>query len=48
VGLPFSDVLHWWMIEPGIETSKRVSCGQDVPPDTDEFWRMSATVVPRS
>src|ERR1019366_3818360 len=43
-----SDVLHCRLIDPGVETSKRVSCGQEVVPDCDAAWRMTATVVPRS
>ena len=38
-GLVPSDVLHWRLIEPGVEMSKRVSCGQEVPPDCDAAWR---------
>src|ERR1700684_3395050 len=47
-GLVPSEVLHWRLIEPGVETSKRVCCGQEVPPDADAACRMSATTVPRS
>src|ERR1700689_5259827 len=43
-GLVPSDVLHWRLIDPGVEMSKRVSCGQEVPPDCDGPWVMSATV----
>src|ERR1700739_2604744 len=46
-GLAPSEVLHWRLIAPGVEISKRVSCGQEVPPESDAGWRMSATVVPR-
>ena len=47
-GFEPSDVLHWRLIDPGVEMSKRVSCGQEVPPDSHAAWVMSATVVPRS
>src|ERR1700719_2131666 len=46
-GFAPSDVLHCRLIEPGVEMLKRVSCGQEVPPDADADCRMSATVVPR-
>src|SRR5580704_2818312 len=43
-----SAMLHWRLIDPGVEISKRVSCGQEVPPDCDAALVISATVVPRS
>src|SRR6476619_4190244 len=47
-GLDPSDVLHRRLINAEPETSKRVSCGQEVPPDWNADWRMSPTIVPRS
>ena len=38
-GLCAERVLHWRLIVPGVEISKRVSCGQEVPPDSDAGWR---------
>src|SRR6266853_3482950 len=45
-GLVPREVLHWRLIVPGVETSKRVSCGQAVPPDRVAACRMSPTAEP--
>src|SRR6476469_3563742 len=37
-GLDPSEVLHWRLIDAEPETSKRVSCGQAVPPDWKPDW----------
>src|ERR1700680_285125 len=45
-GLIPSDVLHWRLIVPGVDTSKRVNCGHEVPPDRPAAWRISPTDEP--
>src|ERR1019366_3974705 len=45
-GLFPSEVLHCRLIVPGVETSNRVSCGHEVPPDREADCRMSPTSVP--